>query len=108
MTSFVVMLTIATCNSVTTPAPTQTYPIQLTPTITIPLTPIGGGTGRIVFSSYREGESEIYSMNSDGSGVKRMTEDVERLNQPTWSPDGNYIAYVRREWPTVSTRVSNV
>jgi TolB protein len=100
MTSFVVMLTIATCTSVTTPAPTQTYPLQLTPTISIPLTPIGGGTGRIVFSSYREGESEIYSMNSDGSGVKRLTEDVERLNQPTWSPDGRYIAYVRREWPT--------
>jgi Tol biopolymer transport system component/erythromycin esterase-like protein len=60
----------------------------------------GGGSGRIVFSSYREGESEIFTMGVDGSGMTRITEDTARLNQPTWSPDGSHIAYVRREWPT--------
>jgi Tol biopolymer transport system component/erythromycin esterase-like protein len=60
----------------------------------------GGGSGRIVFSSYREGESEIFTMGVDGSDMTRLTEDTARLNQPTWSPDGSHIAYVRREWPT--------
>jgi Tol biopolymer transport system component/erythromycin esterase-like protein len=68
--------------------------IEATPTVE------GGGSGRIIFSSYREGESEIFTMGMDGSGMIRLTEDTARLNQPTWSPDGSHIAYVRREWPT--------
>ncbi len=68
--------------------------IKATPTI------YGGGSGRIVFSSYREGESEIFTMGVDGSGLIRLTEDSARLNQPTWSPDGSHIAYVRLEWLT--------
>jgi Tol biopolymer transport system component/erythromycin esterase-like protein len=58
--------------------------------------PIDIDSGRIVFSSYREGESEIFTMLLDGTGVVRLTNDPERLNQPIWSPDGNRIAYVRR------------
>jgi hypothetical protein len=46
----------------------------------------GGGSGRIVFSSYREGESEIFTMSVDGSGMTRLTTDTARLNQPTWPP----------------------
>jgi Tol biopolymer transport system component/erythromycin esterase-like protein len=100
ITSFVFILTISACTSVETPTATQTSSIDLTPTIASTPTPIGGGTGQIVFSSYREGESEIFTMSSDGSEVNRLTEDAERLNQPNWSPDGKYIAYVRRVWPT--------
>jgi Tol biopolymer transport system component/erythromycin esterase-like protein len=61
---------------------------------------MGGGTGRIVFSSYREGESEIFTMDSDGSDVTRLTEDSARVNRPACSLDGKHIAYVRREWST--------
>ncbi|UCF59851.1 MAG: erythromycin esterase family protein [Anaerolineaceae bacterium] len=68
--------------------------IETTPTVD------GGGSGRFVFSSYREGESGIFTMGVDGSGIVRLTEDKARLNQPAWSPDGSHIAYVRREWPT--------
>jgi Tol biopolymer transport system component/erythromycin esterase-like protein len=63
-------------------------------------TPAGGGAGKIVFSSYRVGESGIFTMSADGSGLTQLTDDSARLNQPTWSLDGSYIAYVRREWPT--------
>ncbi|HEY42607.1 MAG TPA: DUF5050 domain-containing protein [Anaerolineae bacterium] len=57
---------------------------------------LGGGTGRIVFSSYRDGESEIYVMELDSKEVERLTDDDARLSQPVWSPDGNRIAFVRR------------
>jgi Tol biopolymer transport system component/erythromycin esterase-like protein len=67
-----------------------------TPVTDAPSIPLGGGTGLILFSSYRDGESEIYSMNVEGSDVTRLTEDDARLSQPVWSPDGNRIAFVRR------------
>lgn len=61
------------------------------------LSPIDGGVGLILFASYRDGESEIYTMNVDGSDVKRLTYDEARISQPTWSPDGKRIAFVRRK-----------
>ena len=67
-----------------------------TPVTDDPSLPLGGGTGRILFSSYRDGESEIYAMNVDGSDVARLTDDDARLSQPVSSPDGNRIAFVRR------------
>jgi len=36
-------------------------------------------------------------MNADGSEVTCLTDSAERSNQPTWSPDGQRIAFVRRE-----------
>jgi Tol biopolymer transport system component len=51
-------------------------------------------TEMIAFSSYREGESEIYSMLADGSNQTRLTHNVERVNQPAWSPDCSHIAFV--------------
>lgn len=58
--------------------------------------PLDINFGKIAFSSYREGESEIFTMSLDGSAVMQLTDDPERLNQPIWSPDGLRIAYVRR------------
>jgi Tol biopolymer transport system component/erythromycin esterase-like protein len=100
ITAFVLIPLASACAPVETPTATQAPIITSTPTIAPTPTPVGGGTGRIVFSSYREGESEIFAMSSDGSELNRLTEDVERLNQPAWSPDGRNIAYVRREWDT--------
>ncbi|MBI4846911.1 MAG: PD40 domain-containing protein [Candidatus Omnitrophica bacterium] len=50
--------------------------------------------GQIVFVSNRDGNSEIYVMNSDGSGVKRLTDDEESDLSPQWSPDGGKIVFV--------------
>ncbi|WP_284124378.1 amidohydrolase family protein [Parerythrobacter aestuarii] len=48
---------------------------------------------RIAFTSDRAGGDNIWIMNADGSDMKQLTkEDFRLLNQPTWSPDGEYIA----------------
>ena len=41
---------------------------------------------QIIFSTY----NTIYTINSDGSGKKELTEGIS----PSWSPDGNRIAFV--------------
>jgi imidazolonepropionase-like amidohydrolase/Tol biopolymer transport system component len=48
---------------------------------------------RIAFTSDRGGADNIWLMNSDGSDKRQLTKEKFRLmNQPTWSPDGEYIA----------------
>ena len=49
---------------------------------------------RILFVSTRDGNEEIYAMNSDGTGVVRLTNDPARDTRPVWSPDGTLIAFV--------------
>jgi Tol biopolymer transport system component len=52
-----------------------------------------GRNGKIVFSSTRAGNSEIYVMNPNGSGVQRLTEDPATDLTPAWSADGTRIAF---------------
>ncbi|WP_228241759.1 amidohydrolase family protein [Porphyrobacter sp. GA68] len=48
---------------------------------------------RIAFTSDRGGGDNIWVMNVDGSDKRQVTkEDFRLLNQPTWSPDGRFIA----------------
>jgi imidazolonepropionase-like amidohydrolase/Tol biopolymer transport system component len=48
---------------------------------------------RIAFTSDRGGGDNIWVMNADGSDKRQVTkEDFRLLNQPTWSPDGQFIA----------------
>ena len=48
---------------------------------------------RIAFTSDRGGGENIWVMNADGSDKRQITkEDFRLLNQPSWSPDGQYIA----------------
>jgi TolB protein len=56
--------------------------------------------GRIAFSSERvepaagaERAFDIFSMNTDGSDVRRLTPNLENDRQPDWSPSGRDIAY---------------
>lgn len=47
---------------------------------------------RIAFTSDRGGGDNIWIMNVDGSDKRQVTkEDFRLLNQPSWSPDGEYI-----------------
>jgi hypothetical protein len=49
---------------------------------------------RIVFVSGRDGNDEIYSCKTDGSDIRRLTNDNGRDDYPSWSPDGSKIAFI--------------
>ena len=52
-------------------------------------------TGRILFSSFSEGESELFVYDFSTLEVVRLTNEPERMKHPAWSPDGQSIACVR-------------
>lgn len=58
----------------------------------------GGGrvssAGRILFSSDRDGNEEIYLLNVDGSGEFRLTTNDATDVNPAWSPDGTRIVFM--------------
>ena len=67
---------------------------------------------RIVFERQAQTSAEIYVVNADGTGLKRLTEGVgcsdceagpvfDESGSPGWSPDGRKIVY-RRAWGTIT------
>jgi dipeptidyl aminopeptidase/acylaminoacyl peptidase len=50
--------------------------------------------GKIAFTSDRDGNLEIYVMNSDGTGQVRLTNNDILDAHPAWSPDGRRIAFI--------------
>ena len=51
--------------------------------------------GRIAFASDRDGDFEIYSIEPDGTGLLQLTTNSVDDDDPSWSPDGTRIAFVR-------------
>jgi Tol biopolymer transport system component len=49
--------------------------------------------GKIAFVSDRSGNQEIYSMNPNGTGVLRLTNNPSDDLSPVWSPDGTKIIF---------------
>ena len=49
----------------------------------------------IAFDSARAGNSEIYVVNSDGGGLRRLTRNAGPDLAPAWSPDGRRLAFAR-------------
>ena len=64
-------------------------------------------SGRIAFSSRRDGNFEIYVMNADGSGVTRLTDNDAGDVLPSWSPDGRRIAFQSNRDGNVEIYVMN-
>lgn len=51
-------------------------------------------TAKIVFTSWRDGNGEIYTMNPDGSEPVRLTSHHANDTSPVWSPTGDQILFV--------------
>lgn len=49
--------------------------------------------GKIVFQSDRDGDWEIFVMNSDGSHLTQLTDNAAYDGYPVWSPNGKEIAF---------------
>ena len=47
-----------------------------------------------MFVSDKDGNPEIYIMDSTGGNIVRLTNNDVRDDQPVWSPDGKQIAFV--------------
>jgi Tol biopolymer transport system component len=48
---------------------------------------------RIVFTGIKNDQSDLFVIDSDGTGLYQLTDDVHSELQPQWSPDGATIAF---------------
>jgi Tol biopolymer transport system component len=100
------VLALAACggSETTASSPPSAAPTMAVPQAAItdyPATPLPTPTvaGTIVFSRalktttvYR---SDLYIVNTDGSGLRRLTDAPTTEEHPAWSPDGRKIAYAQ-------------
>jgi Tol biopolymer transport system component len=49
---------------------------------------------RLAFASNKDGKFQIYTMNSDGTSVRRLTNNKAEESAPAWAPDGAAIVFV--------------
>jgi Tol biopolymer transport system component len=54
---------------------------------------------RLVFESTQTGHSELYEINTDGTGETQLTFDDATATRASWSPDGEQIAFASRSSP---------
>ena len=50
---------------------------------------------RIAFASQRSSSFDVYVMNADGTGTRRLTSGKGNDSHPTWSPDGRRLVFDR-------------
>jgi Tol biopolymer transport system component len=48
---------------------------------------------KIVFISTHDGDPEIFVMNADGTGLRKLTDNTAVDAAPSWSPDGGKIVF---------------
>ena len=49
---------------------------------------------QLAFTSNRDGQPELYVMNADGTGTRRLTNHPGIDTSPTWSPQGHQLSFV--------------
>jgi TolB protein len=56
--------------------------------------PVWSPTGdKLVYVSYENGSPDIFTIHSNGTGNKRLTDTPLRDENPNWTKDGNYILF---------------
>jgi TolB protein len=64
------------------------------------------GGRKIAFFSDRTGSYEIWTINSDGTGLTQVTNTPgANRSLPMWSPDGSRLLYIQRRGPTWDTYI---
>lgn len=54
-----------------------------------------GLTGKILFTSNRDGDFELYVVNSDGTNLRQLTDNTDNDSMGRYSPDGSRILFTR-------------
>ena len=89
---------ICTAQAEYLPSPTPTLtPLPEAATSTPTLSPARAaliGRGRVLFTSDRTGNQQIYMLNSDGANLERLTNHLYNDLSPSWSPDGKRVAFI--------------
>src|SRR5664279_3726046 len=71
--------------------------VRLTQSSAIDTAPCYSPDGRsIIFESDRQGSQQLFVMNTDGSGQRRITFGDGSYSTPVWSPRGDLIAFTKR------------
>jgi Tol biopolymer transport system component len=103
------VIILGSCSPAAMPIPTIMFDSTSTslpvPTSTVVPTPIGGGSGRIAFSSTKyeiepnviRGETSNCMINADGSNLIQLTSDQAIDRDLTLSPDGKKIVFISRQ-----------
>src|SRR5262245_57367309 len=60
---------------------------------TLAPTVVPSGQKRIAFASNYHGSYDIYTMDENGDDIVQLTDDPHDDRYPTWSPDGQWIAF---------------
>jgi len=108
-------LALAACGGSGTSASTSpsAEPSQAaaSPSVAASATPLPTPTvaGTIAFLKLQEtadnANGDIYIVNTDGTGLRRLTNDPHLEDSPAWSPDGRKIAYAH--WPSNTSTAGN-
>ncbi|RKU06607.1 hypothetical protein C6502_20435 [Candidatus Poribacteria bacterium] len=68
--------------------------------VALVLTPVmvdAAPPAQIAFTSERDGHQQIYVMDADGKNQRRLSNDIFLNWEPSWSPDGERIAFTSTE-----------
>lgn len=61
---------------------------------------------RIAYVSTRDAAGgQLFVMDADGTGVTNLTPDLDLVGLPTWSPDGRWVVFARRDPQTYDSQL---